>query len=161
MARREIPTPTTAAEPANAGTIEIVATTHGTFPLYPSGSECQNYLFVAKPNLGWTFVSFRVEFVRHTVLPEERTEPESYDCFGTYDDDRQGYVYETTTDNGPTPPGYIDYPPQNFAWYQTDYVVTAVFRRTGHTDLLVNSSARESLVRLVHDPATNRLVADY
>ena len=161
MARREIPTPTTAAEPANAGTIEIVATTHGTYPFYPEDSEYQQYLLIAKPGLLWEFRGFTIEWNSHHIdiyTGQESIQHTIHGERGTYDDDRQGYVYETDISRSP---GYIDYPPQNAIMFMTDYVVTAHFRRTGHTDLLVNSSARESLVRLVHDPETNRLVADY
>lgn len=48
-------------------------------------------------------------------------------------------------------------------WYYKflSYNITAVFRRLGLTHLLVNSSTVESPSKLVYDPATNLLVADY
>lgn len=44
--------------------------------------------------------------------------------------------------------------------YYLKYEITAVFRRVP-TNLLVNSSTVESPAKLVYDPTTNKLVADY
>ena len=50
---------------------------------------------------------------------------------------------------------------ETLRWTCVTYTVTAVFVPDAHTHLLVNSSTKESPAKLVYDPATNLLVADY
>ena len=109
----------------------------------------RSYTLSATEATGWRFVKFTWDKTRVTqsgstpLGSDESTYNPSYASDG---------VAEQRTDFTAT-------------WFQEDQIsgITAHFERTSRapTHLLVNSAALSAPVRLVYDPTTDKLVADY
>lgn len=174
--------PTCSASPANGGTLTATATTSGTFS--SSQGEWRNYRYLAIPAAGFTLD--RIEITSNcTATPDSgsptdywtkatiydghsevewSTSPEhdTYNVGFGYDATLGGFVWESLASSSV-------YDRRGSAWWdyyntitttQTSLVAVAFFKRVP-THLLVNSATLGSPVRLVHDPDTHLLVADY
>lgn len=125
------------------------------------------YVFTATPAAGWAFDHFEIyiEQIWSSGSIVHDTNRKTTNPFSLPDD---------------IPSGWASYPPYSWPatlwlgeWtnyntsshtsshsYYSKYEITAVFKRLP-THLLVNSSTVESPAKLVYDPTTNLLVADY
>lgn len=156
------------------GTISVVAVRQDSATIedvYADHTETRTnkadvYRFTATPEQGWAFDHFEVETSydygvnvgRDTERHETRYESDSFigdnplETEGLGEDGRMSASVRTIvrTYSGGRYHGYHE---------TLSYQITAVFVRIP-TGLLVNSHSLGSPVRLVYDPATNKLVCD-
>ena len=126
------------------------------------------YVFTATPAAGWAFDHFEIyteqiwssgSIVHDTYrttrnpfsLPDDNI-PSAWENLPPSDWYAPQWLGEWTT--------YNTLSHTSSHSYYSKYEITAVFKRLP-THLLVNSSTVESPAKLVYDPTTNRLVADY
>lgn len=121
------------------------------------------YKVTATPAAGWTFGHFEIETTRDNGYYVET--PNEY--HETVASTSNVYANPFTTPDITLITSYITVIGEYYGssryrntWKTLTYKITAVFTRPV-TDLLVNSSTVESPGKLVYDPATNKLVADY
>lgn len=167
MGAPTIATPTTSVVGSGTCTYQQVAPLSGVdasgtnVTLYP-------YTFTATPAQGWQFVRFIITSSQgvinnstgvETVYPpgtaQTTTNPLVLRSDFATSEVVNWYYYSWL--------GAFGYDkPTGYTYYHKTWNITAVFERVyAPTHLLVNSSTVESPAKLVYDPTTNLLVADY
>ena len=153
--------PTTSASPQSGGTCTPAAVgSPAPFPTYQY-SAYQDYKFMARPNAGYQFVRFDIT---QTTDYGDGSAPTvtHFSKSGTYSVADAAWTWQTDCVGDWNGIYWWDYTPQGYSEIiqVTAYEVVAVFKRIP-THLLVNSSTAENPAKLVYDPITNLLVADY
>ena len=129
---------------------------------YVTGTEAgvidfTNYQFAATAAAGWRIVRF--DFDEHT---QSSTGGDTTQSFSEAADAAGKYPSDADRDyTARLEPFEDDYTDGTYREWTTLENCVAVFEPTTATDLLVNSSTIETPAKLVYDPTTNLLVADY
>ena len=166
-------TPVCSVSPQGGGTCTYTATTGGTLPNLGSTEigQYQSYKYTATPAAGATFAGFDI-----TITGYYRDNPTSpataYTTTNRFAGTQVGasWEYEPDITNWRTEwfeagyafwDGLSAYPNQLLGEVESISVVAVFNAPHTPTHLLVNSSTTENPAKLVYDPATNLLVADY
>lgn len=114
------------------------------------------YRLAATPAAGWLFDRFEWQ-IEHNETGQNPSVTNYQKNINPFPPAGQGKDYPGADDAADSEIDYV-----NPAYTITDTMVNivAVFK-LAHTDLLVNSSTLESPAKLVYDPTTNLLVADF